>query len=489
MRYVAFAVALACAACVGGGGGGAPSGGGLVADAGEVGVAEFEKKPDAGKDGAAQNDGQTADASAGDVATADQAVLADESVALDEQTVELAEETVADLQPADGKDAADVKDVADTKDAGAKDAAPETVAEVVASNCGGGADIATLLTCPSGAVDVSLKGLTVTYVGPKQFLVYDGSTTRGMMFYFDAAWPFPKPKAGDVIDVRCMQFGGFQGQQECTAAAELFITGTADPLATAIDLGTAGKDKLGEEYESRLLVGKGLVVKQLTGNDGVVTLPGAGDFPLRVEGATTLCPGASFELKSAGLTQYGTDHRVQLLNGSADLGIVDVAKCGPAVTFDTSNWGFEEVSDADPPPDFIKVGAALKAVRTTAQFHGGKASAQLTWTSTDNQDLVGGYQLPVTPGQKATVAFWVLDNDPAGKARVAMTFYKADKTTVVSSQYGGYSANGTTWVQLTYGYTVPADAAFVRGLVRLYDDTGWAGTATVYVDDFSVTAQ
>ena len=360
----------------------------------------------------------------------------------------------------------------------------------IAFTCSGSGTIKGLLACGVGPIDFTLVKVTVTYLGPKGFAVYDGSTNRGMLFYFDLAWPVTKPKVGDLVTVHCSEYGVFQGQQEVLAADNLVTVGVGDALATAIDVGTATKAQLGEEAESRLLVGKGLVIKQFSGSDGIVTLAQAGDFTLRVDGLSTLCGGATFDIKSALLTQFGANHRIHLLNGSADLGTVDVSTCTAAAAFDQSNWGFEEADPTDPPPDFLKVGAALVAKRTTEQFHAGKAAAQLTWTSPDNQDLVAGQFVPVVVGQKATVSLWMLDNDPAGRGRVSLTFYKADKTAVVSSQFSAtYSSDSPTWVQLNYSYTVPAEAAFVRVFVRLYDHTGWAGTATVYVDDFAVGVQ
>jgi hypothetical protein len=371
--------------------------------------------------------------------------------------------------------------------------APDVVKDVppdVLDTCGKTKNVAGLLLCGEGPVDYQLDNVTVTYSFGQGFFVYDGSTTRGIQFYAANGWPFDKPKVGDVVSVHVSKYGNFGGQQEVLAAEGLKVTGTADASKSALDLATVPKTMIGEEYESRLLVGKGLILKQLTGPDGLVQTPNAGDVMLRLDGGpTNLCAGAVFALKSAVLTQYGSSHRIHVMNGAADLDAVDTSNCKAAPLYDMSNWGFEEPDDTDPPPDFLKVGAGFTAQRTTQQKHGGQASCKLTWTSTDNQDLVAGHYFPIQPGQKASLAVWLLDNDPTGRARLGLTFYKADKTMAGGSQFSAtYTADNAAWAQYTYSYTAPAEAAFVRGFVRLYDHTGWTGSATVHTDDWTMTA-
>ncbi len=395
---------------------------------------------------------------------------------------------VPDSQASDAKADIPKTDVSKT-DTGAD------IKDVVAVNtCGTGSDIASLLKCTEGTVDFTLTGVLVTYVEATGFFVYDTSSSRGMLIYAGTTWPYTAPKVNDEITVHITKYASYQGQQEVSASDGLLITGAGTASTTALDLATIAANTFAEDYESRLVVGKGIKIKQLNGPDGIATLPIAGDVTLRVEGATTLCTGATFELKSGVLTQFGGGYRVQIMNGAADLGPIDTTGCSGASTYDQSNWGFEEVNSADPPPDFYKVGAALSAVRTTSEFHAGAAGCKVTWTAQDNQDLFSGLQVPVTAGQKATVSVWIKDSDPAGRARLGLVFYKADGTTVASSQYSGsYSADGSAWVQLSYSFTAPADVASVRGMVRMYDvvATGatWGGTATVYLDDWSVTVQ
>ena len=362
--------------------------------------------------------------------------------------------------------------------------------EIAPNTCGAGHDVLSLLACTEGSVDFQLSKVLVTYVFPAGFLVFDASTTRGMMIYVGSTPGYPNPKVGDIVSLHVSKYASFNGQQEVTGSDGLTFSGSGDAAATALDLATIGKSMISADYESRLLKGKGLTVKSLAGLDGVVTTPGAGDLPLRIDSGAKLCTGSTFDLVSGALTQFSSAMRVQIMNGNADIANADTSKCTTA-TYDTSNWGFETVDATDPPPGFFKNGVALMATRTTAQAHTGVGSAQLTWTSADNQDFVAGYLQPIAPGQTANLGVWVLDNDPGGKARLALVFLKSDQTTVISTQYQAtYTTDSPTWAQKTYSFVAPAEAAYVRGFVRLYDVTPpVAGTATVYVDDFTLTAQ
>ena len=379
-------------------------------------------------------------------------------------------------------DSTPLPDVAPPLDIGV-DAGPNT--------CGSGHDIFSLLKCTYGNVDFQLNQALVTYVFAAGFLVYDASSTRGMMIYVGSTPAYPNPKVGDIVSLHVSKYGNYNGQQEVTASDNLLFVGSGDANGTALDLSLLTKAVLTDSFESRLLKGTGFVVKSLAGADGIVTTPGAGDVTLRIDGVNPLCAGATFDLKSAGLTQFGSVMRIHAMNGAADVANVDTTTCAAGPGWDASNWGFEVPDATDPPPGFYKLGAALSAVRTTSQAHVGAASAQLTWTSVDNQDFIAGYLQPIAPGQTATLGAWLLDNDPSGKARLCMTFLKSDQKTLVSNQFQAtYTTDGAAWAQKSFAYVAPAEAAYVRGFVRLYDDgTAWTGAATVYVDDWTMSVQ
>jgi hypothetical protein len=372
----------------------------------------------------------------------------------------------------------------------APDIAKDTPDVPAVNTCGAGKNIKALLQCTEGVVDFYLEKQLVTYVFGQGFLLYDASISRGMMVYLNPN-TVTKPKVGDLVDLHVTKYANYNGQQEITGADVLTVVGTGDAAATQLSLNVITKDMVSEAYESRVLIGTGLVVKQLSGADAVLTSPSAGDLVMRIDGPADLCAGAVIDLKVAALTQFGSSHRVHLLNGAGDLIKVDASKCGAAPVHDQSNWGFEEASDADPPPDFTKVGAYIAAARTTTQKYSGTASCKVTWTSVDNQDLVAGQFIPILPGQKASISAWVLDSDPAGKGRLSMTFYKSDMTTVVSSQFSGaYTVDGAQWAQVSFAYTAPAEAAYVRGFMRFYDVApAFTGSATLYMDDWTTSIQ
>jgi hypothetical protein len=99
--------------------------------------------------------------------------------------------------------------------------------------------------------------------------------------------------------------------------------------------------------------------------------------------------------------------------------------------------------------------------------------------------------VPVSGGQQVKLSLWWYDNDVAGRGRPGLVFYKADKTTVVSTHYSpNYSSDSPDWQQQTYTFTAPPDVVYVRGFVRMYDTAAsWSGKATVYLDDWSLTVQ
>jgi hypothetical protein len=157
---------------------------------------------------------------------------------------------------------------------------------------------------------------------------------------------------------------------------------------------------------------------------------------------------------------------------------------------DDSNWGFEETTENDPPADFIKATADFTAKWTTAQKHAGDNGCELVWTSTETQGLVAGFYKPATEGKNVTFRLWGLDNDPAGRFRIGLEFFDANKVSLGTSYSSVYSQDVAVWNELMYSDLAPAGTAFVRSFVRLYDvSTAWAGTATVYIDDWSMAVE
>lgn len=149
------------------------------------------------------------------------------------------------------------------------------------------------------------------------------------------------------------------------------------------------------------------------------------------------------------------------------------------------NPGFEDwnVNGAGGPPDNWGLsGSGITAVQEAVQIHGGTYSVNITWTTTSTR-WIEQVDIPVTAGNNYEFRFWALDNDAGGRARVAIRWYDTGGS-FLSGFYGDYTADSPDWQQMTSGsQQAPVGAVTAHAEVRIYDVSGWPGTATVYVDD------
>ncbi|MFW5741399.1 MAG: hypothetical protein ACOC1F_13645, partial [Myxococcota bacterium] len=172
-----------------------------------------------------------------------------------------------------------------------------------------------------------------------------------------------------------------------------------------------------------------------------------------------------------------------------DASNVDTANCA-VPTMD--NWDLEDWTTSDPAPGFVKgtpSEAANYSMTQSTENHtpGGQYCADLTWSTSENADIIPEYKHPVTPGTTYTCGAWFLDNDPAGRARVYIIWHTSagDDNDFPS---GGYTSDSADWQELTYSAEAPADAISVSCAIRLYDvSSNWDGDATVLFDDMSVS--
>ncbi|MBM4353557.1 MAG: hypothetical protein FJ109_07125 [Deltaproteobacteria bacterium] len=351
--------------------------------------------------------------------------------------------------------------------------------------CQPSGNVANLKGCAEGKVDVTLKGVTVTCFFAKGYFVQDAS--GAVEIYVGDTWAYSTPVVGQVIDVHVKEYGNYKNQQEAIATDAPVVTGNADvePMKLNVSSGTLPS----EELESRVIKGIGFKVDTIKGSNLTVSYGTAAKVLFRADAPGTLCEGAKFDLASGVVTQYNVDYRLQSFL-AMDIINVDISGCKVEPVMDDSNWGFEETAENDPPADFIKATAAFTAKWTAAQKHTGNNGCELAWTSPDNQDLVAGFYKPATEGKNVTFKLWGLDNDPAGRFRLCLEFFDANKVSIAKEYSSGYSVDGATWVELMYSKAAPAGSAFVRSFVRLYDVAeGWKGTATVHIDDWSVTVE
>jgi hypothetical protein len=146
------------------------------------------------------------------------------------------------------------------------------------------------------------------------------------------------------------------------------------------------------------------------------------------------------------------------------------------------NGGFENwtINGAGGPPDYwLSSSGSLTGSQEAVTVHGGTYSVNLTWTTTSTVQL---FQLvPVTTGQAYDFSFWTYDMDTGGRTRVALRWMNPVDTSFVAGFYGVYSTD-VGWQQLSTGsQTAQTDLASCE--IRVYDISGWPGTATCYADD------
>jgi len=349
------------------------------------------------------------------------------------------------------------------------------------ADCSPTGGVANLRACAEGVVDVTVTGALVTYVFDLGYFIQDGS--GAVQVYVGSEWPYDAPGLGDVIDIHVTEYGNYQNQQEILASDPPVKTG--DGVVDDVKLDLSGGIVPDEAIESRVIKCNGLTLETLAGADATVAYGGLAGIPFRVEEAGDLCMGATFDLATGVVTQFDEFHQLKSFY-AMDIANVDIAGCEPVLVSDASNWDFEEISAGEPPPDFEKLTLEFTALTTSDAAHGGAQSCVLTWTSQDNQDLIQGLYSPINPGQSVAFSVWTTDNDAAGRVRLGVKFYDAEKTFLNNEFSNQYSADGPAWAELTYTIEAPADAAFARGFVRMYDvSADWDNDATVNIDDWN----
>jgi len=349
--------------------------------------------------------------------------------------------------------------------------------------CGPSGNIANLKSCAEGPVDVTLVGATVTCVFSKGYFLQDQSGATEV--YVGDEWQYDVPVAGQVINLHVTEYGSYKNQQEIVAGDAPSVTGTTNVEAMKLDISSGTLPS--EELESRIIKGTGFVLQDADDKNLTIAYGSASNVLLRVHELGDLCVGATFDLAAGVVTQWDDIHRLQSFDG-ADIINVDTAGCGGGPgDADDSNWGFEEGGDNDPPADFEKAGGDFTAEWTGEKAQSGNNSCKLTWTSQDNQDLFQAWYLPCSAGNTVAFKVWVLDNDTAGRTRLSLEFYNDSYMSVGKEYSGGYSSDDPAWTQIEFSKDAPADTAFVRGFVRLYDVAdNWDGDAVLYIDDWDL---
>jgi hypothetical protein len=359
-----------------------------------------------------------------------------------------------------------------------------TCVQIPQGECELEGNVKNLKGCIEGPVDVTIQGATVTYVFAQGYFIQDAS--GGMEVYVGDEWAYDVPQVDQIIDIHVTEYGNFNNQQEVVTSDAPVVTGTGDAAALKVDLSDGTLPS--EDTESKLVMIKGITATAMDGKNVTASYGTATDVVVRLDTPELVCPGATFDLMTAIVTHFKTDHRIQSFH-AADIANVDTEGCKPVGDADDSNWGFEEAGPADPPADFEKMGSDFTAQTTDESFHGGAQSCKLTWTSTENQDFFQGMYQAVTVGQTVTFKVWAMDNDTAGRIRINVEFYNVNYLSL-KKEYGGYTSDNAEWTEMTHEIAAPDGAAFARAFVRLYDvSENWDNDASVFIDDWSVGIQ
>ncbi len=139
-------------------------------------------------------------------------------------------------------------------------------------------------------------------------------------------------------------------------------------------------------------------------------------------------------------------------------------------------------------PSSWTAAAGCGVAQETTIKHGGNYSVKLTRnSSTNSQTEFASALTPVVPAAVYKISFWYYDNDATAAGNVSYAFYDATQAIIGTATYDqGRTADKTTWQEMTLAPTAPANAAFMKVMMRVY------GTATggfVYLDDVTITKQ
>ena len=344
--------------------------------------------------------------------------------------------------------------------------------------------------------------------GPAIQVYEDGEFVTGANGKESKVFPYAMPAVGDMIDVRVLEWGDFNGQEQVRQSDSLVLHQSGVPVdAYYLNLGEEDL-VLSDENEGKVVTGTGIIVtagasEQPDGSAVVTktfqiaygTQTGVTAYMHSEEGVGSFCVGASLDLAAGVVQEYQDLHEISFYHAADEIIVVDDG-CEEPIVYDAANWGFEDWTDANPPAGFLKMTGDFSATANTANAWDGSSSCALNWTSSTNQDFAAGYMAPVIGGASTTFSLWVWDTDTAGRLRLAMEFYDANGDAVGSKVYSANNAysdnvtgNAEGWGEMVLDAEAPAEAASVKTWVRMYDTPTegeeWTD-ATVSIDGWSV---
>ena len=111
----------------------------------------------------------------------------------------------------------------------------------------------------------------------------------------------------------------------------------------------------------------------------------------------------------------------------------------------------------------------------------GNYSAKLWWTSTSTQEFK--QFVPVVGGELYDMSIYYYDNDPNGQIRLYCYWLDSEDQVIGTAISSPYSSDNAAWFKFEIlDLVAPVDAVTFEFCVRMYDISGWIGSASVYVD-------
>jgi len=150
-----------------------------------------------------------------------------------------------------------------------------------------------------------------------------------------------------------------------------------------------------------------------------------------------------------------------------------------------ANPGYEYWDDFGPsgPPDgwLFEPSGLTTATQESEIVYEGNYSAKLWWTSTSTQEFK--QFVPVVGGELYDMSIYYYDNDPNGQIRLYCYWLDSEDQVIGTAISSPYSSDNAAWFKFEIlDLVAPVDAVTFEFCVRMYDISGWIGSASVYVD-------
>jgi hypothetical protein len=146
---------------------------------------------------------------------------------------------------------------------------------------------------------------------------------------------------------------------------------------------------------------------------------------------------------------------------------------------DFEDWTVNGVTG--PPDNWTLSSTGITAAQENTTVQNGAYSVNLSWTNTATVYL--DQTVAINPSTDYYYQVYFYDNDPNGRARIWFTWLQSDLSFISSGGPSTYTSDQASWQMQSYTATAPVNAAYLRVDLRVYDESGWSGSATIFADD------